>query len=549
MEESIENTISNLINYEEEKDDGNMEYKLQLLSLNPRRVEELTTQLKYRVAEGQGECIYVIGVMDDGNPKGLDEEDLYESVENLKSIAKNLKYSVKLLSKKEVSESKWIAELLVREINKTGNFIDISVAVSGNVDSGKSTCIGVLTNGILDNGRGLARLQVFNHRHEIESGRTSSIGHQIMGFDNNGKIIEKNSSVHKLSWSDIVKRSSKVITFYDLAGHEKYLKTTVTGYSGSYPDYSMIVIGANLGFTHMTKEHISLCLSFKVPFFIVITKIDLAPENVLNETKEKIKKVLKLPGLRKIPYYVKNDDDAILCSKNIVSDNIVPIFQISNVSGKNIDTLKFFLNLLPIRKDFTKVKMDPVEFTIDTIYNITGCGTVVAGTLLRGSVQIGDTVYIGPNSVGEYRETVIRSIHFKRINVVEATAGHYVCFGLKKIPKPWVKKGMVIVSNKEDCRVIRTFKADINILQSHHTTIRKNYQPSIHINNIKQSCEIIDIQKKMKQDDTDENILRAGDKAIVTFRFMIRPVYIKKNDRLLFRENRIRGVGIITELL
>lgn len=57
-------------------------------------------------------------------------------------------------------------------------------AVTGAVESGKSTLVAILTNGargrpILDNGRGSARMAVFRHKHEIESGRTSSISQQV----------------------------------------------------------------------------------------------------------------------------------------------------------------------------------------------------------------------------------------------------------------------------------------------------------------------------------------------------------------------------------
>jgi GTPase len=43
---------------------------------------------------------------------------------------------------------------------------DIRIAVIGNVDSGKSTLVGVLTKGIMDDGRGSARMKVFNFHHE-----------------------------------------------------------------------------------------------------------------------------------------------------------------------------------------------------------------------------------------------------------------------------------------------------------------------------------------------------------------------------------------------
>lgn len=51
----------------------------------------------------------------------------------------------------------------------------IRIALVGNVDSGKSTLVGVLTKGLLDNGRGSSREKVFNYPHENVTGRTSSI--------------------------------------------------------------------------------------------------------------------------------------------------------------------------------------------------------------------------------------------------------------------------------------------------------------------------------------------------------------------------------------
>jgi hypothetical protein len=63
--------------------------------------------------------------------------------------------------------------------------------VAGSMDSGKSTLVAVLTHGadgrpLLDNGRGSARMAVFRHKHEIESGRTSSISQQVRGAGPSG---------------------------------------------------------------------------------------------------------------------------------------------------------------------------------------------------------------------------------------------------------------------------------------------------------------------------------------------------------------------------
>ena len=42
----------------------------------------------------------------------------------------------------------------------------------------------------------------------------------------------------------------------------------------------MLVVGANMGVSRMTKEHIGISMALKLPMFVVVTKVDLAPENI-----------------------------------------------------------------------------------------------------------------------------------------------------------------------------------------------------------------------------------------------------------------------------
>ena len=110
-------------------------------------------------------------------------------------------------------------------------------AVVGNVDSGKSTLVGVLTKAQPDDGNGSARKLVFNYDHEKESGRTSSVCYEIMGFDSEGRQVnpERLDLNRNRYWDEVVKRSSKIVTFIDLCGHLKYLRTTITGMCGLAP--------------------------------------------------------------------------------------------------------------------------------------------------------------------------------------------------------------------------------------------------------------------------------------------------------------------------
>lgn len=50
-----------------------------------------------------------------------------------------------------------------------------------------------------------------------------------------------------VSAEEICGASSKLVTLIDLAGHHKYLKTTVFGLTAHCPDFAMLVVGANSG--------------------------------------------------------------------------------------------------------------------------------------------------------------------------------------------------------------------------------------------------------------------------------------------------------------
>jgi GTPase len=108
-----------------------------------------------------------------------------------------------------------------------------------------------------------------------------------------------------------------------------------------------------------------------------------------------------------------------------------PIFQVSNVSGENMDLLKMFLNLLSTRLRCNLGS--PAEFQIDDTFSVPGVGTVVSGTLLQGYVKLNDTLMLGPDPLGQFQPMVIKSIHRKRMPVKEVRGGQTASFALKKV--------------------------------------------------------------------------------------------------------------------
>lgn len=154
--------------------------KLVLVSPTEEQFELLLRRLKDRIADSRGETIYEIGIGEDASDTGLDIDEYAASLATLQSLAASLNADCVELRRRRGEKGTTVGQYLIRQKLDETDFMEIRVAVVGNVDAGKSTLLGVLTHGELDNGRGFARQRLFRHKHEMESGRTSSVGNDIL---------------------------------------------------------------------------------------------------------------------------------------------------------------------------------------------------------------------------------------------------------------------------------------------------------------------------------------------------------------------------------
>lgn len=557
-------TESNRIEHHEELDIldslnlGDNEPNVPLRDLLLAPADDATAQRKLaehideRLLEGHGEAVFDLGFENNGDSMRLTREEWDIALKRLKETAKKAHADCNVLLTKNVGgdveaestkagnqnkDTDCTGKILVRQAPSTiEQVIETRIAVVGNVDAGKSSMLGVLVKGDLDDGRGKARVNLFRHKHEIETGRTSSVGMEIMGFDTMGHVIASDTPGRKLSWEEIGKRSAKVITFTDLAGHERYLRTTVFGLLSSSPNYCLLMVAANNGLIGMSKEHLGIAVALNVPIMVVITKIDICPPNILEQTIQQITRILKSPGARKMPIFINNREECINTATQFVSQRICPIFQVSNVTGENLDLVRTFLNILPHHGRYDSDAS--FEFHVNDTFSVPFVGTVVSGIVKSGVIHAGDNVLIGPDSLGQFTQTSIRSIERKRIGVPAASAGQSASFALKKIRRKDVRKGMVVlpkIEGQPPPKVYREFVAEVLIL-SHATTIKTKYQAMLHVGPVSQTCAIIDV---------DRPFIRTGDRAKVAFQFVQRPEYLAPGDRLLFREGHTKGLGIV----
>lgn len=107
------------------------------------------------------------------------------------------------------------------------------------------------------------------------------------------------------------------------------------------------------------QEHLSVALALSLPIVCVITKVDSTPAPVYEQTVKQLVKILKSPGCRKKPVFVRApecakvlprltalhvqvNDVGMACelASGFAAEKACPIFRCSNVTGEGLDLLK-----------------------------------------------------------------------------------------------------------------------------------------------------------------------------------------------------------------
>jgi GTPase len=437
-------------------------------------------------------ALYEIGVADDGTFVGLAEDELTESLQTLSTMAASLGCIVSVLKKVAVGECQWVenstvsgldglpllsrvtknSTLWVAEAYVRPNFGNsksklqkliseseiepqplsvinqLRVTLTGATLSGKSSLLGTLTTATLDNGRGKSRLSLLKHQHEIATGMTSSVTHELLGYtapDNNtGDVHVVNfASGNVTSWIDVHAscEDGRLVFFSDSAGHPRFRRTTVRGLIGWAPHWTLLCIPADthedssgrLGNTppshetlgmpnldlDLSQDHLELCLKLDIPLVIVMTKVDLASRTGLRSYLNKILSVLKRAGRQPflLPDY-STQDMSTVATKDIRDVNkyltglkenprvFVPIVLVSAVKGSGITTLHALLHELPtpsVQPNNPNLEDNSTAlFDIEDTYNGRAQNDaemrtiVLSGAVRYGRVSVGDELLVGP---------------------------------------------------------------------------------------------------------------------------------------------------------
>ena len=440
--------------------------------------------------------------------------------------------------------------------------------ILGNVDASKSSLIGVLKTGELDDGKGKSRSSILQMKHEKESGNTTNSN--LVKIYKSKNIIEGTSQSPKEGTSQSPKEEGvseyvqDYIQLIDLPGHKKYFGMVLRGIMEYNPSYAIIVIsslkgieedhvkGKGLRVMNMTKVHINVCLFLKLPIMIVIGKVDNCPKDRLKKTIDEVKSYTKTLGCKKF-FSVKDKvtfKQAVDDLTDAVSFISIPCFLLSNVTGENIDLFKNFLFQFKSRSnlfkesgklnDFARLNKIKNVFEIYKTYYVNGVGLIVFGYNKLGIISKDDIINIGPIG-NRYIKIRIKSLHDDERNEVKfLEEGRYGCLAIKsidlkdKLNKKHLHKGKVVTDSNI---IVHSIITDCKI--SHHqTTIEKRYKAYLHSANVGCNVSILNAPNFP---------IRTDDNTEIEFKFDS-PQFIYPGCKFVFREEDIKGYGIIKRI-
>jgi selenocysteine-specific elongation factor len=344
----------------------------------------------------------------------------------------------------------------------------------------------------------------------IDHGKTALIK-TLTGVDTDRLKEEKVRGITtELGFASLVLPSGLRMGIVDVPGHEKFVKHMVAGAWGI--DLVALVVAADEGIMPQTREHLDICRLLAVKKgLVVVSKIDLADLELVQLVGEEVRELVKGTFLEG-----------------------APVVTISSLTGEGIPELLTTLDRLA-NDVHGRTSEGLFRLPIDRVFVMKGFGTVVTGTLVSGSLSVGETVQILPS----LREGKVRGIQVHN-EIVEMTgAGQRTAVNLQGIEKSLINRGDVLVHPQT---ITPTYMVDAYLehLPTSPRPLRNRIRQRFHIGTSSALATIILL-------DRDE--LAPGEKGFVQLRFE-KPVVALPHDRFVIRGSsaiQTLGGGVVID--
>ena len=353
----------------------------------------------------------------------------------------------------------------------------LTIGTAGHVDHGKSALVEALTGVHPD------RL-----KEEQNRGMTIDLGFTFMPLSDGQEI-----------------------PIVDVPGHERFLKTMVAGVSGIH--LVLFVVAADEGVMPQTLEHLSTLRYMGVEEgIIVLTKCDLVDEEWLMLVEEDVKSLVNGSFL----------EDA-------------PVARVSSITGIGINPLTKLIETR-LQNIGNTDESGYFRMPIDRVFTMKGFGTVIAGTVLTGSLTINEGTELLPTRT----PLRIRGMRSHNDSVNRATKGQRVALNISNIKTTDIQRGDELSTPGY---LIPTFMSDaeLHCLESLEQPLQNRQRIRLH----KGTSETIG---RLVLLDRDE--LGPGEMGYVQLR-LEKPFVAERNERFIIRgfsSMRLLGGGRILEV-
>ncbi|KAJ3186861.1 hypothetical protein HDU85_006895 [Gaertneriomyces sp. JEL0708] len=549
-----------------EREAGSCEYKLQLLNLSNARIAHLTTQLKWRLAEGFGIAWYFLGVSDCGRLMGLADQEVEESVKVIARMCSNLGAEFEIVETCTVGgvdEQRTCLKIRVTEHHRTVSSTEARIVILGGPQTGKSTLIGCLLHGEPDNGRGKSRLHLHRHQHELRSGHTSTLTTHLIGFDPDGNAI-RYSPTHP-TLRHVVNSAKRTVSLMDTPGLPKYQRTTIRAFTAHQPHYAFILVSPTRGLDKFTREMIFLSEALHIPYGIVVSGVDRCSKEELANCltgvlsfvagKKKVEVVNEIGGVEDIAStFCDGITVPLFLSSAISLPTMVPLLGfLANLRPRSAQALRFVASATAARQS---TMPGPTEFVITTHRP-----PILYGTVFRGSLHVGMQLFVGPLSYSSngapkggganaysYLPVTVTSIHHHTVPVSSLSAGHHgsVCVSFpsaSSMPSPLadikLSRSSVLVATVPS-ESIRQFT--LRILHGREEEFRGNGVAYVGVGGV---C----IRSLLSPADQSGSLSHQGER-LETFAFRQRSVnvYVPVGAVVVVRGSKGGAVGIVVSV-
>lgn len=329
----------------------------------------------------------------------------------------------------------------------------------------------------------------------VDHGKTC-LTRALTGVDTDRlKEEQKRGITIEIGFAQLTLPNGQTASIIDVPGHEKFIRNMLVGAAGM--DVVLMVIAADEGFMPQTREHLGILSLLGVQNgIIVVTKADMVEPEWLEAIEEEAREDVQGTFLQ----------DA-------------PIIAVSSYTGQGIQELKqLVVDLVEGAEQRNQDR--PFRLPVDRLFSVDGFGTVVTGTLVEGSLALGDEVCIYP---GE-KKARVRGLQNHDQSAQRVSAGMRVAVNLSGVDKADLKRGDTL-AKPGSMLLSQQMDVQLSMLKDAPYPIKNDSRLHFHHGSRELVCKCVLLGR---------DTLEAGETGFAQLRFT-EPVAAKNGDHFVVR--------------